>query len=90
MTIQEVCKIVQQWQNEGKKIVLTTGTFDLMHPGHTDFFEIIKKHGDKVVVGVNCDTFTRNRKGPGRPIIDENNRAKQVGSNRNVDIVFVA
>ena len=38
------------------KIVLVTGTFNIMHPGHVRLFEFCSQFG-KVVVGINADDY---------------------------------
>lgn len=90
MDFHQVITLVKDWQSKKEKVVLVTGTFDLYHPGHVEFLEKMKAYGQRLVVGINADDFTRKRKGPDRPVIDETGRIKQVASNRNVDAVFVA
>jgi rfaE bifunctional protein nucleotidyltransferase chain/domain len=75
---------------KGKKVVLAAGTFDLLHPGHLDYFEWAKRHGDVLVVCVVGDKRTRRRKGDGRPIVNEEWRALMVSSLKPVDVVFVS
>jgi rfaE bifunctional protein nucleotidyltransferase chain/domain len=74
----------------GKKVVLAAGTFDLLHPGHLDYFEWARQHGDVLVVCVVGDKRTRRRKKTGRPIVKEEWRALMVSSLKPVDVVFVS
>ena len=53
-------------ENEGKKIVLLKGTFDLLHVGHVNRMRAAKALGDILVVFVKCDEVIK-RKGPGLP-----------------------
>lgn len=39
------------------KIVLTYGTFDLLHYGHINILERAKKLGDYLIVGISTDSF---------------------------------
>jgi len=41
------------------KRVMCTGTFDILHPGHTDYFKQAKKHGDYLIVVVARDSSAR-------------------------------
>ena len=41
--------------NKNKKTVLVAGTFDLIHPGHLNFFKQAKKLGDKLFIIVARD-----------------------------------
>jgi D-beta-D-heptose 7-phosphate kinase / D-beta-D-heptose 1-phosphate adenosyltransferase len=75
---------------KGKRVVMAAGTFDLLHPGHLDYFEWAKRHGDVLVVCVVGDKRTRRRKKTGRPIVKEEWRALMVSSLKPVDVVFVS
>ena len=69
------------------KIVLTTGVFDLVHPGHLDYFEKAKSLGDILVVSIVDDKFIR--KGPGRPIFSQDLRLKWLSALEIVDYVVL-
>jgi D-beta-D-heptose 7-phosphate kinase/D-beta-D-heptose 1-phosphate adenosyltransferase len=71
----------------GLKIVLTQGTYDMVHIGHGRYFEEAKKHGDLLIVGVDSDKKVRARKGPDRPIVPQSERLEMVTHLRSVDIV---
>lgn len=75
---------------KGKRVVLAAGTFDILHPGHLDYFEWAKRHGDVLVVCVVGDKRTRRRKKTGRPIVKEEWRALMVSSLKLVDLVFIS
>jgi cytidyltransferase-like protein len=76
-------------EHSEKRIVFSSGGFDLTHPGHVLFFEDCKKHGDILVVGVGGDAIRRKEKGPGRPIFNEHMRLKMVASLKPVDYAFI-
>ena len=72
---------------KGKKIVLASGTFDLLHLGHVRFLEEAKKAGDEnaeLVVIVARDSTVKKRKGK-KPIMPEDQRRALVESLRVVD-----
>jgi D-glycero-beta-D-manno-heptose 1-phosphate adenylyltransferase len=73
----------------GLKIVLTQGTFDMVHIGHARYLEEAKKHGDLLVVGVDSDAKVRSRKGPDRPVVPEEERLEMLAHLRSVDVVFL-
>jgi cytidyltransferase-like protein len=75
---------------KGKQVVLAAGTFDLLHPGHLDYFEWAKRHGEVLVVCIVGDKRTRRRKKTGRPIVKEEWRALMVSSLKPVDVVFIS
>jgi len=73
----------------GLRIVLTQGTYDMLHIGHARYFEEAKKHGDVLVIGVDSDEKVRARKGPERPIVPQDERLEMVTHMRSVDIVVL-
>ena len=73
----------------GKKTVLANGCFDILHVGHVRYLEGAKKLGDALVVAINSDRSVRALKGPGRPILNEQERVALVSALRCVDHVVV-
>ena len=59
----------------GKKLVVTNGCFDILHPGHVTYLEAARNLGDALLVGVNGDDATRQLKGPNRPVNSQDDRA---------------
>lgn len=47
--------------HDGKRVVITYGTYDLLHHGHTRLMERAKALGDYLIVGVTSDAFDRDR-----------------------------
>lgn len=82
-------KLVSHLKGLGLKIVLTQGTFDMVHPGHARYLEKAKEHGDFLIVGVDSDEKVRYRKGPERPLIPQAERMEMVCHLRAVDVVFL-
>lgn len=80
-------KTIEHCKGLGIKVVLTQGTYDMVHIGHSRYFEEAKKHGDILVVGVDSDKKVRARKGPDRPIVPQEERLEMVTHLRAVDIV---
>lgn len=86
---EEVGAISEKAHNEGKKIVFTNGIFDILHLGHLNYLEESRKLGDLLVIGVNSDRSTRSRKGKGRPLNGERDRARLLAGLKCVDIVVL-
>jgi D-glycero-beta-D-manno-heptose 1-phosphate adenylyltransferase len=63
---------------QGLRVVFTNGHFDLLHVGHLRYLQLARALGDVLVVGVNDDAVTRQRKGPTRPITPEDERVELV------------
>jgi len=73
----------------GKTVALANGIFDLFHVGHLRYLEGAKGLGDVLVVAVNNDASTRRNKGPGRPVVPEEERAEIVAALACVDHVVL-
>jgi len=77
-------------EKEGKKkrkIVLASGTFDLLHLGHVKYLEEAKRAGGRnaeLIVIVARDSTVEKRRGT-KPIVPENQRRALVGSLKVVD-----
>ena len=80
---------LQRLRQSGKRIVMTNGCFDLLHPGHVASLEAARKQGDCLLVAVNSDRSVREIKGPGRPVIDEQGRTEMLAALACVDYVVV-
>ncbi len=81
--------LVNQWKNEGYRIVFTNGCFDLIHIGHVFYLEEANAMGDKLIVGLNSDASVSRLKGPNRPIKDEYNRSHILAALASVDAVVI-
>ena len=80
---------MQQWRNEGHKVVLTNGCFDLLHVGHVRYLRAAKELGGKLLVAVNSDASVRCLKGDGRPRVPDHERAEILAALTDVDAVIV-
>jgi rfaE bifunctional protein nucleotidyltransferase chain/domain len=75
------------WRDEGLIIVFTNGCFDLLHPGHIRYLDQASGLGDLLVIGVNTDESVEALKGPGRPILNLEERAEVLLALRSVHAV---
>ncbi|KZX12372.1 adenylyltransferase/cytidyltransferase family protein [Methanobrevibacter curvatus] len=72
------------------KIVMATGTFDILHPGHGLYLKKAKELGGseaKLVVVVARDSTVRKRKRV--PIVDENQRLEMIKMLKSVDEAYL-
>jgi D-beta-D-heptose 7-phosphate kinase/D-beta-D-heptose 1-phosphate adenosyltransferase len=60
----------------GQRLVFTNGVFDLLHVGHVRYLAAARALGDVLLVAINSDRSVRALKGPGRPVVNENERAE--------------
>lgn len=85
----ELLPIVKRLKKAGKKIVLTQGSFDLLHIGHARYCKKAKSYGDVLIVGVDSDAKVRARKGPNRPIVPQAERMEMLTHLKCVDYVVL-
>ena len=80
--------IVNQWKKSKLQVVFTNGCFDILHLGHIDYLEKARNEGDRLIVGLNTDASIIKIKGPDRPIVNENARARLLASMYFVDLII--
>lgn len=68
------------------KIVLVTGGFDPLHSGHIAYFKSAKKLGDRLIVGLNSDSWLTRKKG--RPFMPLSERVALVSEMSVVDEII--
>jgi len=86
-TMKTISEAAASWREAGLQIVFTNGCFDIIHPGHTRYLREARQLGDLLVVGINSDQSVTDLKGPGRPILGEDERTEVLLSLRSVDAV---
>ena len=74
-------------RDQGKRLVLTNGCFDLLHLGHVRYLQAARALGDALAVAINGDESVRALKGEGRPLNRETDRAEIVAALGCVDHV---
>lgn len=79
----------KQLRDSGQRLVATNGCFDILHVGHVRYLQSARALGDALLVGINSDASTRELKGSGRPINNENDRAEVVAALACVDLVTI-
>jgi D-beta-D-heptose 7-phosphate kinase/D-beta-D-heptose 1-phosphate adenosyltransferase len=77
------------WRAQGRRLVMTNGCFDLLHPGHLALLEASRAEGDVLVVALNSDGSVRRLKGEGRPLVPAAERAELLLALEAVDRVVV-
>src|SRR5438034_6267554 len=75
------------WKAAGKRVVLTNGCYDLVHPGHIRLLEQARSLGDVLILALNSDAGVQRAKGPGRPVTNENERGELAAALEAVDAV---
>lgn len=89
LSLAEVEKILAPLRKAKKKIVLTQGSWDMVHVGHGRYLTEAKKQGDVLLVGADSDEKIRQRKGKGRPVVPQAERLEMLTYFKPVDYVFL-
>ena len=79
----------REWKRNGKRVVLVSGRFDLLHPGHIRLLEQARSHGDFLAVALESDSSIRARGDLTRPVTPEAERAELLNALEAVDCVAV-
>ncbi|SDE76258.1 adenylyltransferase/cytidyltransferase family protein [Streptomyces griseoaurantiacus] len=82
-----ITEIVDALRVLGMRVVLTSGSFDIIHEGHSMYLEAARRFGDFLIVGLDSDEKIRRRKGPNRPAVPEMERLRMVTHQRGVGLV---
>ena len=76
-------------ERSGAQVAFTNGCFDLLHVGHVRLLGQARARGDLLVVGLNSDSSVRGLKGPGRPLMPQDERAEVLAALECVDYVVI-
>lgn len=85
----ELIKTVASLRRQGKTIVTTNGSFDILHAGHLYLLEKAKRLGDVLIVGLNSDFSIKKYKSKDRPIIAQKFRAALLCAIEYVDYIYI-
>ena len=80
-------QLVNYFKKKKKKIVITNGCFDILHPGHISYLEKSKQLGDVLIILINSDNSVKKIKGAKRPINNLSYRRKLLTALNFVDYV---
>lgn len=88
ITLEEMKAERARLKSEGRKLAFTNGCFDILHIGHVDYIEWARNQADALVVALNTDASVRRLKGPKRPVVCQEDRARVVAALCAVDYVI--
>jgi rfaE bifunctional protein nucleotidyltransferase chain/domain len=82
-------RLIADVRARGGQVVCTGGCFDILHVGHIACLEAARRAGDALIVLLNSDQSVRRLKGPQRPVVPEQERARVLRALESVDAVVV-
>ena len=86
---EELVHRVAAARENGARIVLANGCFDVLHVGHVRYLAGARELGDVLIVGINSDQQVAAQKGPGRPVLPATERAEIVSALDSVSYVTI-
>jgi D-glycero-beta-D-manno-heptose 1-phosphate adenylyltransferase len=89
VSLEQLGALAEHLRGIGLRIVLTSGSFDLVHLGHVKYLAKAKELGDVLVVGVDGDAKIRARKGADRPMVPQDERLEMLAHQRPVDLIYL-
>jgi len=89
MSLEKLLDCVRHMRLRKDNFVFTNGCFDLLHPGHIALLEKASHFGNRLVVGLNSDVSVQKLKGPSRPIMNQEDRARVLAALQCVDFVTI-
>jgi rfaE bifunctional protein nucleotidyltransferase chain/domain/rfaE bifunctional protein kinase chain/domain len=81
--------VVRRVRERGGRVVATGGCFDLLHAGHVSMLREARRLGDCLIVCLNSDASVRALKGPDRPLVPAEDRARVLAALECVDAVAI-
>ena len=85
LTLDDALRWRRAMAEQGYKVAITNGCFDLLHRGHAVYLDAAREEADFLLVLVNSDASVRALKGPTRPLQCEDDRAFLLCSLKAVD-----
>jgi D-beta-D-heptose 7-phosphate kinase/D-beta-D-heptose 1-phosphate adenosyltransferase len=82
-------EVVAGVRARGGRVVATGGCFDLLHAGHVGLLREARRLGDCLIVCLNSDSSVAALKGPGRPLVSQEDRAAVLAALTSVDAVMI-
>ena len=87
LSLHTLARVFQEYREQGLKIVLANGCFDVPHAGHIAHLQAAKKLGNILCVTVTQDHHVG--KGPGRPLFPVQTRCEVLAALSCVDYVTI-
>lgn len=87
--MKSVQALAERVRRGGGSVVATGGCFDLLHTGHVRLLRRARDLGDALIVLINSDESVQAIKGPGRPVVTAEDRARVLAALGCVDGVAI-
>ncbi|MEM1248596.1 MAG: adenylyltransferase/cytidyltransferase family protein [Acidobacteriota bacterium] len=89
VTIEQARQARGDLREQGLTLAMANGHFDLLHVGHLRYLQDAKREADRLLVAINADDSVARLKGPGRPLVPQEERAELLAALAPVDWVIV-
>lgn len=90
-SLDDLAVLVDEWRKQGDSVVgITSGAFDIVHPGHISFLEDANQACSRLIAIVASDRTICEQKGADRPYIPAEKRAQTIAALGTVDAVIIS
>jgi len=91
-TLDELESLVAQWKQDKSDacIGITSGVYDLVHPGHVSLLADAGNQCDHLIVVIASDRTVKEQKGEDKPYINEQKRAQTIAGMQSVDAIVIS
>ncbi|MBU0858543.1 MAG: adenylyltransferase/cytidyltransferase family protein [Alphaproteobacteria bacterium] len=90
-TLDTLKTLTAQWRAAGATTVgVTSGVFDIVHPGHISFLEDASRQSDRLIAVIASDRTVKAQKGAEKPYITALKRAQTIAALGTVDAVIIS
>lgn len=89
-TLGELKTLTEQWRANGETIGITSGVFDILHPGHGSFLRDASERCDRLIVVIASDRTVNGQKQSYQPYVEQDLRAESIAMLAMVDAVIVS
>lgn len=87
LNVEAAAILAARIKEQGQRVVLCHGVFDLLHLGHVRHLDLAAQEGEFLIVSITADAHVH--KGPGRPVFPAPMRAEMLASLEAVDCVVI-
>ena len=88
-TLPELLETLKPLRRQGLKVAFANGCFDLLHVGHIRYLQAARQLAGRLVLALNSDASVRQLKGPGRPLMPQQERAEILSALSCVDDIVI-
>lgn len=88
LSLNTLAQVSKELRKQGKRVVFTHGSFDILHAGHSYLFNQSKDFGSVLIVGMDSEKRIRMFKQLERTIIPDKARLEMLSNHKSIDFIY--